>query len=112
VKFDLVLLTRIFVGSLLGCVIGWEREVRGSAAGDRTFGLVSGRGQVRVPAKAAKTPNKHRILPVGATMGKSCGSVYVIDVTGIAVEPHPRGGLSHNKRCVRVPSSYATKPSW
>jgi hypothetical protein len=41
VKFDLVLLTRIFVGSLLGCVIGWEREARGSAAGDRTFGLVS-----------------------------------------------------------------------
>jgi len=40
-KFDLVLLTRIFVGSLLGCVIGWEREARGSAAGDRTFGLVS-----------------------------------------------------------------------
>jgi putative Mg2+ transporter-C (MgtC) family protein len=41
VKFDLVLLTRIFVGSLLGCVIGWDREARGSAAGDRTFGLVS-----------------------------------------------------------------------
>jgi putative Mg2+ transporter-C (MgtC) family protein len=40
-KFDLVLPIRIFVGSLLGCVIGWEREVRGSAAGDRTFGLVS-----------------------------------------------------------------------
>jgi len=40
-KFDLVLLIRIFVGSLLGCVIGWEREARGSAAGDRTFGLVS-----------------------------------------------------------------------
>jgi putative Mg2+ transporter-C (MgtC) family protein len=40
-KFDLVLLTRIFVGSLLGYAIGWEREARGSAAGDRTFGLVS-----------------------------------------------------------------------
>jgi MgtC family len=40
-KFDLVLLIRIFVGSLLGCVIGGEREARGSAAGDRTFGLVS-----------------------------------------------------------------------
>jgi putative Mg2+ transporter-C (MgtC) family protein len=40
-KFDVVLLIRIFVGSLLGCVIGWEREARGSAAGDRTFGLVS-----------------------------------------------------------------------
>jgi hypothetical protein len=25
-KFDLVLLTRIFVGSLLGYAIGWERE--------------------------------------------------------------------------------------
>jgi putative Mg2+ transporter-C (MgtC) family protein len=28
-------------GSLLGCVIVWEGEVRGSATGDRTFGVVS-----------------------------------------------------------------------
>lgn len=40
-KFDLVLLVRILVGAVLGFAIGWEREVRGSEAGDRTFALVS-----------------------------------------------------------------------
>lgn len=39
--FDFTLLVRIVIGAALGFAIGWEREVRGSAAGDRTFALVS-----------------------------------------------------------------------
>ena len=38
---DLALFGRIALGALLGYMIGWEREHRGSAAGDRTFALVA-----------------------------------------------------------------------
>lgn len=38
---DLELIGRIALGALLGYAIGWEREHRGSAAGDRTFALVA-----------------------------------------------------------------------
>lgn len=38
---DLELMGRIALGALLGYMIGWEREQRGSAAGDRTFALVA-----------------------------------------------------------------------
>jgi putative Mg2+ transporter-C (MgtC) family protein len=37
---DWVLLGRIAMGLLLAFLVGFEREVRGSPAGDRTFGLV------------------------------------------------------------------------
>ena len=37
---DLELIGRIALGALLGCAIGWEREHRGSAAGEGTFALV------------------------------------------------------------------------
>lgn len=40
-KFDSVLLVRIVVAVALAFPIGWEREFRGSEAGDRTFMLVS-----------------------------------------------------------------------
>lgn len=40
-KFDVLLLTRILVGAILGYVIGWEREFRGSAGGDRTFAMIA-----------------------------------------------------------------------
>lgn len=40
-KFDAVLLVRIGVAVALAFPIGWEREFRGSEAGDRTFMLVS-----------------------------------------------------------------------
>ena len=40
-KFDLALLVRIGVAVALAFPIGWEREFRGSEAGDRTFMLVS-----------------------------------------------------------------------
>ena len=35
------LLGRIAIGALLGYVIGFEREFRGKAAGERTFGLLA-----------------------------------------------------------------------
>lgn len=40
-RFDLALLVRIAVADALAFPIGWEREFRGSEAGDRTFMLVS-----------------------------------------------------------------------
>ena len=40
-RFDLALLVRIVVAVVLAFPIGWEREFRGSEAGDRTFMLVS-----------------------------------------------------------------------
>jgi len=40
-RFDLALLVRIAVAVALAFPIGWEREFRGSEAGDRTFMLVS-----------------------------------------------------------------------
>lgn len=38
---DLALIGRILLGTFLGFVVGWEREHRGSLAGDRTFALVA-----------------------------------------------------------------------
>src|SRR5882724_11323331 len=40
-RMDVSLLVRIVIGTMLACAIGWEREFRGSEAGDRTFALVS-----------------------------------------------------------------------
>jgi putative Mg2+ transporter-C (MgtC) family protein len=41
VSVDLRILGRIALAALLGYVIGYERELRGSPAGDRTFALVA-----------------------------------------------------------------------
>ena len=38
---DLAVMGRVALGAFLGYAIGWEREHRGSAAGDRTFALVA-----------------------------------------------------------------------
>ncbi|MDQ1462930.1 MAG: putative Mg2+ transporter-C (MgtC) family protein [Actinomycetota bacterium] len=38
---EFMLVARVVLGALLGYIIGWEREYRGSAAGDRTFSLVA-----------------------------------------------------------------------
>jgi len=40
-RMDVSLLVRIVIGTMLAFAIGWEREFRGSEAGDRTFALVS-----------------------------------------------------------------------
>lgn len=40
-SFDFVLIGRAALAAALGFIIGWERERRGSAAGDRTYALVA-----------------------------------------------------------------------
>jgi putative Mg2+ transporter-C (MgtC) family protein len=39
--FEFTVIGRIALGALLGYLIGYERELRGSTAGDRTFALVA-----------------------------------------------------------------------
>lgn len=39
--FDWVLIARALLAAALGFAVGWEREYRGSAAGDRTFALIA-----------------------------------------------------------------------
>ncbi len=39
--FDIRLVGRMALGAALGYVVGWEREFRGSNAGERTFALVA-----------------------------------------------------------------------
>src|SRR5438128_5023763 len=51
---DYMLLARIAVGFALGFVLGFERELRGSPAGDRTFALV-GAGAAAITAVTYKT---------------------------------------------------------
>ncbi len=51
---DLHLLARIAVGFALSFVLGFERELRGAAAGDRTFALV-GTGAAAVAAVAGRS---------------------------------------------------------
>jgi hypothetical protein len=58
----------------------------GRTAADRVPPEIDDGGKSASYAKAAKTPNEHRTLAVGATMGQSYGSVYVIDVAGLVVE--------------------------
>jgi putative Mg2+ transporter-C (MgtC) family protein len=38
---DLVIIGRIALAALFGYAIGWEREFRGKAAGERTFALIA-----------------------------------------------------------------------
>ena len=51
---DYMLLARIAVGFVLGFVLGFERELRGSPAGDRTFALV-GAGAAAITAVTYRT---------------------------------------------------------
>jgi len=51
---DLALLVRILVGFGLAYVFGFERQLRGSVAGDRTFALV-GAAAAAITSVAAKT---------------------------------------------------------
>lgn len=51
---ELALLGRVALGFVLAFVIGFERELRGSPAGDRTFALV-GTGTAAVTAVALKS---------------------------------------------------------
>jgi putative Mg2+ transporter-C (MgtC) family protein len=51
---DYMLLARIAVGFILAYILGFEREVRGSPAGDRTFALV-GAGATAITAVVYRT---------------------------------------------------------
>lgn len=51
-EFSLTLLARALLAAALGFVLGWEREARGSPAGDRTYALV-GLGSSLVTAVGA-----------------------------------------------------------
>ncbi len=51
---DLALLVRILVGFGLAFVFGFERQLRGSVAGDRTFSLI-GAAAAAITSVAAKT---------------------------------------------------------
>jgi MgtC family protein len=51
-EFSLTLRARALLAAALGFVLGWEREARGSAAGDRTYALV-GLGSSLVTAVGA-----------------------------------------------------------
>ena len=78
---DATLALRIGVGFALAFAIGYERELRGSAAGDRTFALVGG-------ASAAVT----------AVVGRSSPQAIAGVITGIGfigggVVFHGEGGL-------------------
>lgn len=60
-RIDTVMIGRIALGALLGYLIGWEREFRGKAAGERTFALIAlgaaaftALGVERFPASAEK----------------------------------------------------------
>ncbi|MDQ6614080.1 MAG: MgtC/SapB family protein [Actinomycetota bacterium] len=51
---DLALLARILVGFSLAYLFGFERQLRGSVAGDRTFSMV-GAGAAAITAVAARS---------------------------------------------------------
>lgn len=51
---DYMLLARIVVGFVLAYALGFEREIRGSTAGDRTFALV-GAGSAAITAVAYRS---------------------------------------------------------
>ena len=53
---DLELVYRILVGFGLAFVIGFERELRGSVAGDRTFALIGGASAAAASVTAATSP--------------------------------------------------------
>ena len=48
---------RVAVAFVLGFTIGWEREMRGAAAGDRTFALVTTASAAVVAVFARTSPN-------------------------------------------------------
>ena len=75
---DLALLARIATGFALAFVIGFERELRGSPAGDRTFALVGGAATA-----------------VSATVGRSSPQALSGVITGIGFIG--AGGVLHDR---------------
>jgi putative Mg2+ transporter-C (MgtC) family protein len=54
---QLAIFGRVAVGFGLGFAIGWEREVRGASAGDRTFALVTSASAAVVAVYGRIAPN-------------------------------------------------------
>jgi putative Mg2+ transporter-C (MgtC) family protein len=54
---QLAIFGRVAVGFALGFAIGWEREVRGASAGDRTFALVTSASAAVVAVYGRIAPN-------------------------------------------------------
>lgn len=78
---DVDLLVRIAVGFALSYVIGFERELRGSPAGDRTFALV---GATSTAVAAVAAPTSPQAV---------AGIVTGIGFIGAGVVFHGEGGL-------------------
>ena len=79
---DLALFARVTTGFGLGFILGFEREVRGSAAGGRTFALV-GAGAAGVTAVTASTAPQ----AIG-------GIVTGVGFIGAGIVFHREGGVS------------------
>ena len=79
---DLALLARVATGFALGFILGFERELRGSAAGGRTFALV-GAGSAGVTAVTARTAPQ----AIG-------GIVTGVGFIGAGIVFHREGGVS------------------
>lgn len=78
---ELSLLARVGLGFLLAFIIGYERELRGSPAGDRTFALV-GTGTAAITAVALK-----------ASPQAVAGAITGIGFIGAGVVFHGQGQL-------------------
>lgn len=81
VPTELELTLRIGVGFILAFIVGFERELRGSPAGDRTFALVGG-------AAAAVTAVAFRLSPQTVA-----GVITGVGFIGGGVVFHGEGGL-------------------
>ena len=79
---DLALFARVTTGFALGFILGFEREVRGSAAGGRTFALV-GAGSAGITAVTASTAPQ----AIG-------GIVTGVGFIGAGIVFHREGGVS------------------
>ena len=101
---DAAILGRIALAALLGYVIGWEREFRGSAAGDRTFALVAlgsaafaGLGAEHFPASAEKilagVVTGIGFLGAGLIFGRESGGVLWSDDRGLPLGDRAVGVL-------------------
>src|SRR5438128_5460126 len=77
---DYALLARIALGFILAYLLGFEREIRGSPAGDRTFSLVGA-------ASAAITAVAYRSSPQAVA-----GVVTGVGFIGAGVVFHSEGG--------------------
>ena len=77
---ELALLARVAVGFALGFIVGFERQLRGSPAGDRTFALV-GSGSAAITAVSAHSSPQ-----------AIAGVVTGVGFIGGAVVLHRQGG--------------------